>query len=544
MAVSRASPRPLDARAGPVGGLGAKVGDESFWTSLTFFALYRILVAAFFFSIALLGPGSFGLGDFSPRVFTIASGLYLAWAIVFLMALNRARVWPWAQLTVQMLADIIATTALMYASGGFRSGLGVTILIALAAAALMVDRRTTLFYAALASLAILLEQGWWVLRQDAQSGTFVPVGFLAVAYFATAIIVNRLSERVVLNERIARVRGVQLANQLRVNELVLRDVQDGVLVIDAARLIVQHNRSAAMLLGAVALDGEELVRVAPTIAEMMSEWQARGESPADPVLATAEGRRVRVRFQEAGVAGESLTIVFLEDWTRLEGEAQKMKLVALGRLTANIAHEIRNPLSAITHAADLIGEENRAQGRDRLARIMRDNAHRLDRMVRDILELNRRDRAQLEPIPLAAFVTTFIEEFTQYEKASPAGIRVDVPPELVVAFDPVHLNQVLWNLLRNAWRHSSQRAEAVTLRASIERGSVELQVIDDGPGVPQALRSQLFEPFFTTVGKGTGLGLYIARELAASNAASLDYVPTDQGANFRLRWTGERKDMQ
>jgi two-component system, NtrC family, sensor histidine kinase PilS len=518
----------------------ASVADESFWTSLTFFAIYRILVGAFFFALTLLGPSSFGLGDAVPRLFAVVSGLYLAAAIAFLMLVNRTRRWPWVQLTAQIVLDIVVATLLIFASGGFRSGLGVMLLIALAAAALMADRRTALFYAALASLAILFEHSWWALRQDGQGGSFVPVGFLALSYFATTIIVNRLSERVVVNERIARERGLQLANQLRINDLVLRDVQDGVLVVDAAGHVVQHNAPAGILLGVRAFDGEPLATLAPTIAAQFAQWREGDELDAEPVIVGEHSARVRLRFQEVGVDGVSLAIVFIEDWTRLEGEAQKMKLVALGRLTANIAHEIRNPLSAITHAADLIGEENRIEGRARLARIMRDNAHRLDRMVRDVLELNRRDRAQLEPIELAAFVTTFVDEFAQYEKAPTEVVTVEIDAALVVSFDRVHLHQILWNLVRNAWRHGSRGPSAVRLRAIVEGASVELHVIDDGPGVPQSLRGQLFEPFFTTAGKGTGLGLYIARELAVANGASLEYMAEAVGGDFRLRVATDR----
>ena len=253
--------------------------------------------------------------------------------------------------------------------------------------------------------------------------------------------------------------------------------------------------------------------------------------------------------------GADFSLIFLEDLSRLEDEAQRLKLVALGRLTANIAHEIRNPLSAITHANDLVREENRAAGRERLTRIIRDNAYRLDRMVKDVLELNRRDCVQAERFDLVVYLQTFIEEFTQAEGIPLDGVVLDnreerpavAQPQVqtaahqharLIECDRVHLNQILWNLARNAWRHSRQQSASVQFQVETLSGRLALHVIDDGPGIPLELRAQLFEPFFTTYSKGTGLGLYIARELAAANGASLDYVPGREGADFRIHWQG------
>jgi two-component system sensor histidine kinase PilS (NtrC family) len=236
------------------------------------------------------------------------------------------------------------------------------------------------------------------------------------------------------------------------------------------------------------------------------------------------------------VAGDSFAVIYLEDISKLEDQARQMKLAALGRLTANIAHEIRNPLAALTHAAELMLEENRGPARERLTRIIRDNAKRLDRMVKDVLELNRRDRVQPDSVRLGAFVETFLDEFAQNEQIDRSGFELSIEGDGVVEFDRVHLNQILWNLARNAWRHSQKRAGSVRLRIQRQGNRLELVVVDDGPGVAKDLQGQLFEPFFTTYSAGTGLGLYIARELCAANGATLDYVDRPAGAEFRVAW--------
>jgi two-component system sensor histidine kinase PilS (NtrC family) len=227
-------------------------------------------------------------------------------------------------------------------------------------------------------------------------------------------------------------------------------------------------------------------------------------------------------------------VLFLEDLSRVQAQARQMKLAALGRLTANIAHEIRNPLSAISHATELLQEEGGLnETANRLLNIIHDNAQRLDRMVQDVLKLNRRDRALTEQIVLADFLRTFAHQFCSIERIDPRVLAFE-GCEAVVSFDRSHLNQVMWNLCRNALRHCRGQPGSICMR--VDRGAkpdrVRLSVVDDGPGIAPQHRPHLFEPFFTTVATGTGLGLYIAREVCEANAASLEYVETSVGAHF------------
>jgi two-component system sensor histidine kinase PilS (NtrC family) len=428
----------------------------------------------------------------------------------------------------------------MFASGGFRSGLAVMLLISIAAASLVSRGRQLLLYATLATIAVLVEQAVEILVHGDPVGGFVPPALISIGYFATAFITNQLAQRVITNERVARQRGIDLANQLRINQLVIQDVQDGVLVVDSNGLVRSHNRRLDQLLGRPAPELDQIDSYSPELAQALAGWR-RGAGRASVSLALGDaGTLVRARFVEAGVAGDSFTVIYLEDISKLEDQARQLKLAALGRLTANIAHEIRNPLAAITHAAELMQEENRQPARERLTRIIRDNSARLDRMVKDVLELNRRDRVQAESIPVGPFVAAFLEEFVHNEQLERSGFAFDREGEGVVEFDRVHLHQVLWNLARNAWRHSRKRSASVRLRLQRQGNRLELHVVDDGPGVPKDLQSQLFEPFFTTYSAGTGLGLYIARELCAANGAELDYVDRSAGADFRITWLGVR----
>lgn len=510
---------------------------ESFWTSLRYFSFYRVLVAAGFLgATTLIYDSSLVLGSYSLGLFRYTAAAYLACGVLFFVVLLKRHDLFNLQLSLHALADISAFTILMHASGGMRSGLGVMVLIALIGAALLAPRRLAFLYAALAAIALLLDQGLLEIAPDAPGADFFQAGMLAIGYFASAGVTNWLAERVAANEALARRRGRALEIQTRVNQLVIEDMHDGVLVLDRDDRVVQHNPQARRLLGAGSILGAEIDRVLPAFAPHWRAWRSSPDAlPPTQMDIETRDREIRVRVVESGVS-EEFGVLFLEDMTRSREQAQQLKLAALGRLTANIAHEIRNPLSAISHAAELLSEEKRERDRQRLARIIVDNTRRLDGMVSDVLQLSRRDRVSGEPIRLCAWLNAFIEEFMANEGVRAERLALVTEPQWdpIVFFDRGHLHQVLWNLLRNAVRYASPGPGSV--RVSLERtdGQVELNVIDDGPGVAEEIRSQLFEPFFTTDSKGTGLGLYLARELCVANRAVLEYVSGAGGGHFRV----------
>ncbi len=515
----------------------ADTQPDSFWVSLRYFNVYRLLLAGVFLAAVLIYGDSLNFGSHNLALFKYVSGAYLLLAVVFQLLLERLRSYFNFQLSLHVVTDIVASVLLMNASDGFRSGLGVMLLISLAAAALVSRGALTLFYAALASIAVLLEQTYWVLTFDHNTANYVQPGLLSIGYFATALITNQLAQRVIRQERVMRQRSVDLSNQLRINQLVIQDMQDAVLVVDGNGLVRQHNPQVSALLGFPAPELDQIENYSPEIARLLSRWRSHGGDAVETLLMPGSGKLVRARFVDAGAGGGSISLVFLEDASRLQEQAQQLKLAALGRLTANIAHEIRNPLSAISHASELLQEEERSASQDRLLQIIQDNSKRLDSMVRNVLELTRRDRVQLEPIRLAAFLPDFIDEFAQNERIPARSFALDLHEASEIAFDRVHLQQVLWNLLRNAWRHSRQLDGSVRVAVRRQANRVELHVIDDGEGVPTHLRQQLFEPFFTTYSGGTGLGLYIAREMSAANGAILEYTdPSAEGggADFRI----------
>jgi len=512
---------------------GSDLGmPESFWISLGYFNLYRIVVAALFLGASAIYSDTFNLGSHRIDLFRAICSAYLALGIGFHWLLRGPRDRFNLQLSLHAFADIAAITLLMFASGGIRSGLGVMLLISLIGAALVAPRRLALLYAAVATIAVLLEQTYWMLAPDAHDTGYLQPALLAIGCFACAGVTNWLAQRVSASERLARQRGQELENQMRVNRLVLAEMQDGVVVLDRDGRVTQHNPQAQLLLDAEALIGMECARIAPELDEAWRTWRGQGvwKAPADIYVS---GRDLRVRLAEPAHA-EEFTVLFVEDMSRSREQARQLKLAALGRLTANIAHEIRNPLSAISHAVDLLEDDRGQDDRERLGRIIRDNTRRLDRLVSDVMQLNRRDRIAAERIDLKAWLPTFVEDFAANESVPSQRFALDAVREVAIEFDREHLRQILWNLLRNAVRYASTDASSVRIELRSLARQVELNVIDNGRGVAPEHQAQLFEPFFTTDSKGTGLGLYLARELCAANRARLEYVNDVQGAHFRV----------
>ncbi|MGH8687979.1 MAG: two-component system sensor histidine kinase NtrB [Burkholderiales bacterium] len=510
---------------------------ESYWTSLQYFNLYRIVVALLFLGATYVAYEPINFGAYDMALFRAVCLVYLVLGIALQFVLRAVHERFNLQLSAHALLDVVTIPLLMYASGGMRSGLGVMLLISLTGAGLVAPLRLNFLYASLAAIAVLLEESYWVLALDLPSASVVPAGLLSMGYFAIAGATGWLAQRLAANERLARERGRALANQTRVNQLVIADMHDGVVMLDRQGRVLEHNPQALRLLGRDALRGAPLEAVLPGLEGPWRDWRAAGGRPAVSIDLEARGKDVRARLLDTGTE-DQFTVVFVEDMTRSREQAQQLKLAALGRLTANIAHEIRNPLSAISHAAELLAEERRGHDRQRLTRIINDNTRRLERLVADVLQLNRRDRVAAERIALGAWLPPFLEEFCAND-AVPAGhIALEPGRDAWVEFDREHLRQVLWNLLRNAVRHARPEAGGVRIGARAFGDKVELSVIDNGPGVPPAMQGQLFEPFFTTDSKGTGLGLYLARELAAANRALLEYANEPQGAHFRLVCAG------
>lgn len=517
--------------------------NDSLWRSLRYFSYYRLIVGGVFLGTILLSEGELAVGSQDPALFFWTSLTYLAAAFACLILLIR---WPHAfhlQLTLQVTIDILSLTLLLFASGGAKSGIAMMMLVVLAGAGLVGQGRMVLFYAALATLSLLLEQSYRVLEHQGAVEDFFRTGLTSIGFFGSAVAARLLAQKVVVNEELARRRGVELADHMRINERVIRDMQDGVLVVDAAARLRQYNPQASLLLGLATNPPTMLAASQPILAREFLIRRGRGVESEAVMQIPQTGRTLRVRFLPPGEGGNAL--IFLEDAGRMEQQAQQVKLAALGRLTANMAHEIRNPLAAISHAAELLGDDSPGAGAGRLIRIIGDNAQRLNHLVSEVTEVGRRDRACPENIDIHEFLRQLLDELSLQDSSSVTRIRLEIPQGFTICFDRGHLYRVVSNLINNAMRHASQAMGAIRIVGEPGRlpGRIGLHFIDDGPGIDAAGRSKIFEPFFTTRAAGTGLGLYIARELSEANGARLFLLESAAGAHFCISCAASCQDQ-
>ncbi|MDP2805655.1 MAG: ATP-binding protein [Gallionellaceae bacterium] len=518
--------------------IAMSLAADDLWRSLYYFSFYRLILGGLLMLLAVFVAGSM-LPSATERAWIFR--LCLAYIFLTLGALVGIQVKRPAfslQLAFQVVTDIVVIAMLTYFSGGVQSNLGMLLLVTLAAAGLISRGRITLFYAALASIAILLEHAYSVLTQDADVAQFLQAGILCASYFAVAWLAHALSKYAVASEKLAFTRGVDLSNMAEANRLMIQDMPDGVLVVDERGIVRQSNPSAERLLGiSFALENKiELERYSPLLAALFAAWRQNSALGNEVLRLPDTHRLVRVRF--SAVQRESFwgVVIVLEDMQRVQDQAQQVKLAALGRLTANIAHEVRNPLSSISYAAELLKEGQITSAQARLTQIILDNTARLNRIVQDVMQLNRRDRVNAEEIDLAQRLPSLVEEIIQSLRLSVSVIETELLSECKIMFDGGHFDQVIWNLCQNAIRYCQGNAGDVELRISRnDEGRVLLDVMDNGPGIDAETTLKLFEPFFTTESGGTGLGLYIARELCEANGATLNYsTRAEGGACFQI----------
>lgn len=506
---------------------------ETLWRTLQTFNATRIAIALVLLAyLSINARQGFWLYDGFLYRETCAAYLTLAIGFAMVTAWRKRRLL--LQLSAGIVADLLMITILYVAAGGAKSGLAILYLFPLAGSAVLAPMMLALFFTALVALAMLLESGYQLLNFPSDS-TISQAGLYGGAFFAAVYVLNRLAGRLIRQEQLAIEHRAGLQVQQAINQLVIADMGDGVLVTGRDTTIFTVNPAAERMLGLAGMDPGQRGRLdnvawlAP-IAEACFSWQrsaARAE-PAFVVLKPAEGPTVhlRLRFASIGTAGDAneRVVVFLQNVSEIEDRAQELKLASMGRLTASIAHEVRNPLSAIGHAGSLLGEDATDPVQLRLVHIINDNVGRLNRMIEDILRLSRKAQPGDEPARLATLVPEMVEEFRDTHALRPGLIHVGALDDARVTFDPLHLREVIVNLLSNAMRYASGRDASIRLFMVTDAARRrELHVQDDGAAITPQVRAHLFEPFYTTSSKGTGLGLYLARELCMNNGAMLDY---------------------
>jgi two-component system sensor histidine kinase PilS (NtrC family) len=523
-------------------------GADKTWRPLRFFNIYRFTLAALFIMLYQIDGGTppSPLGMAWPRLFYLTSVAYLGFSLLAMGFIARRRpAFNW-QRNIHVLTDIAFVTVLMYASGGVASGLGMLLVVSVAYASMLSTGRGPLLFAAIASMAVLTEQTISTFTLSGVRVSYTQAGLLGITLFATAIIAHVLSRRVRESEELAAQRGLDLANMAQLTEYTIQQMRTGVVVVDNDHRVRLINSAAWRLLGSPPVPTHsQLAHYSERLQQQLRLWQGGELGPGATLLPERGSHELIPQYLHIGSERQSGTLIFLEDASAATMQAQQLKLASLGRLTASIAHEIRNPLGAISHAAELLDEAPELTDADhRLTSIIKTHTRRINAIIEDVLRLGRRDKSHAERFALRPWLEEFTAEFLRGEGEDPEAMTWRCDEEgLQLYFDPNHLCQILTNLCHNGLRHAAgagnPRVELVAGSRDEEWGYID--VIDHGPGIPGPQRGNIFEPFFTTESGGTGLGLYIARELAACNRAQLRYeADKDTASRFRLHFAKQR----
>ena len=530
----------------------AATPSDLVWRVIGLLNLYRLLVPLLLLVMQALAGPVMTLGPTHPPLFVGACVAYFTAALLLIIARRLA----WSSLRIVALVnasvDALAIGFILYAAGGVASGLGILLALPVFALAVLADRRDAFLIAAVAALAVLVQQVFSGVTDATPATDYVTAGILGAVLFATALATWPVAHRLRESNALVLRRELDLANLAQLSQYIVQHLRESILVIDAQDRIRLINESAAGILGDKNAFPDELIgEASPRLLFLLESWRkgvgGMSDSPPDPTFVAADGARViRPHFAALGSTIPGPVLIFLEDTSMLAEQVQQSKLAALGRLSASIAHEIRNPVGAMSHAGQLLAESASLTSDDRrLTEIIRANATRVSGIIDNVQRLSRREPARLEWLTLSAWTEEFLAEFCATMEFPRARLILSGTDDLEVRADPDQLRQILWNLCDNALKHAvrDDAARAIEIRYGRMPANARpyLEVADRGEGVRPEIVERIFEPFFSS-GRGSGLGLFLARELAQANGATLLYEPRAGGGSiFRLVFADRRR---
>ena len=516
------------------------------WQYLRLFNYYRSALALLMLTLYMNGwtEQFIRAADYHPQLFYWASIGYITASLIFMLGLYLHKPGLDTQVVSQVCIDVIFIIALMHASGGIRSGLGMLLIINISLSSIFLTRRVTLFLAATTSLALLGEHIYAQLVIPDYREAYVQAGILGIVVFAFAFITSIIARRMRESEQLASERSRELKSVVQMNEHIIRSMRTGILVVDPDGVIEMANNAARSLLGNIHVGYNTTLRdILPGLHDRFVEWQNSVQPIQHKPVQQSHGLPdLQPGFSriEPAAGHNSPTLVFLEDASQLNQRFQQVRLASLGRLTASIAHEIRNPLAAIHHAAQLLNETIESGPDKKLTNIINTQVQRLNGVVENVLQLSRQQRGTAERIELLPWLHRFRDEYVSSQGLEMQQIGIDIKPEnTAILFDSSQLHQVMWNLCGNAVSHCKMplRNINISIHGGIDMESNQpfIDVIDNGPGIDPETAEQIFDPFFTTSNEGTGLGLYITKEVAESNRAKIRHIALPAGGTcFRI----------
>lgn len=503
---------------------------------LRIYNYYRILLSFLLLFLFLQDPAQRWVGTIDPELFQVTILVYLGVNIIVGLAslIVRAVVFSRTGPVFTLLTlDVIALTLLMSASGGVGSGLGYFLIFTVAFGGGLIGGRISAALPAIAFILCIYGESYLFFLNESDSQRFFQAGLLGIVLFTANILFQYLSKQ--LRERESEVFSLEKLNQMVINRMRI-----GVMVVSRKGRIHLINRAAESLLAPPNQSVSTATKLPDQLNAQLELWNKNQGKHQIGFKSYSSGPEILAQFSQVTNSADSDYLIFLEDSTDIQQQAQQLKLAALGRLSAIIAHEVRNPLGAISHAAQLLGESTELdQGDTRLIEIIQNHCLRMNGVIENVLQMSRRKSAEPQTIALNSWLKHFVEEFTSGSTEA-VNIEVEVlSDEDSIEIDPAHLSQALSNLCENGLRYSLKNIGEAKIKllvaTDLNTKTTYLDVIDFGQGVDEEQVQNLYEPFYTTEATGTGLGLYLCKELCEANHARLRYHRTDAGGScFRI----------
>ncbi len=506
---------------------------ERKWRSLLSYNVYRVF--SLFLMVGLWLSNHKAYGNFPLLWITIFYSLFSGLAFVA-WHFKQPR-FP-TQVLISGVIDIVILSLYVTFLNQLESGLGVLINVNVAILSLLVPGRLAIFFAATASSILLIISGIeYLYRVVPDTGIFFYSGVHGVGLFATAIVAWFLAKRLQSTELLARQRGSQLADMQKINQYIVEKLKAGVLYVNQDGTIEVINTSAREIFNYhVQKKPLYLHELSPQLAVNFSHYLDEFKDKKNPYTVILKSQSLRVQYIPTTESNTPSYLIILEDIHFITQQAQQLKLASLGRFTASVAHELRNPLGAISHAVQLMGNNGLNTEDMRLQRLIEKHCNRMNEVIKNVLQLSRREKAKPVQFDIFEFLEDFVDDYRLYQQ-SQFIINQPTSSSTHIYFDRSQLEQILIVLCDNAVRHNRDVTDSITITFQVEEGddNISLKVIDNGKGVQEAHQSQLFEPFFSTDRTGHGMGLYIARELAEINDAQLRYDSSiSNGCCFRI----------
>ncbi len=477
-----------------------------------------------------------------PLIAKVTLGIYLAFSLSYLIEWRRAWRAPYSLANLTLATDLSAGILLLFSLGGLSSGIGLLLVFVCASSGLLLERTRALLIASVATIAILAEYLYSNFYLGNVTGSASEAGLYGLScFFASLSGVflarwNRSFEMLVIQQ------SVDLADLEQINETVIRRMRTGVIVLDTRFMIRLMNESAWFLLGSPAPDDQDLGEISSELESHIKLWQTERDMGDKSLVLRASQARVIPRISELPGTPSAGFLIFLEDTGIVSRRANAMTIESLAELSSSIAHEIRNPLAALKNAAELLAESaDISDGDIRLTEIINAQSVRMNDIVENILQLARREQSRPDRFEINQWLRTFVEELNDSHLGHKLQLLLDLSKTPVhIWFDRSQLHQVVWKLLENTAVHAvvDDIPPKVTVQVNSLGSSPHcvLDVRDNGPGIHEDNLVRIFEPFFSTHAKGSGLGLYIAKQLCEANLSELtvDSV-AGKGTRFRLR---------